>query len=92
MVTNRNIFLIRIEPPLMAHLAPRNPPETLPIAIVNPSSHMICEFKPKTRIAPKLVERLTILAVTDACRKAKPITATKISIKKEPVPGPKIPS
>ena len=49
-------------------------------------------FKPKIIIAPTFVETLTTFAIADAVMKAYPRDATKINIRNEPVPGPKIPS
>jgi len=76
----------------MPTLAPIKPPRIFPAAIVNPSAQMIWELKPKTKIAPRFVARLTSFAVTDASRNAKPRAATSASIRNDPVPGPKIPS
>ena len=91
-VAKRKTFRINFDPPLIASLAPINPPMTFPTAIVNPSIHMIFHDKPKIKIAPIFVERFTILVVTVASRKAYPSNPTRINIKKVPVPGPKIPS
>ena len=71
---------------------PISPPQTFAIARVSPIFQSISPFAPKTRMAPALVATLTTLAIAEADRNAKPMTATKVRIKKEPVPGPMIPS
>ena len=43
-------------------------------------------------MAPALVATLTTFAIAEADRNAKPMTATNKRIKKDPVPGPMIPS
>ena len=43
-------------------------------------------------MAPTFVETFTTLAIAEAVMKAYPRETTKINIRNEPVPGPKIPS
>ena len=49
-------------------------------------------FAANTKIAPRLVAKLTIFAPTEAFKYFCPKTPTNNAIKKVPVPGPKAPS
>ena len=71
---------------------PISPPQTFAIARVKPIFQRISPLTPKTRMAPALVATLTTFAIAEADRNAKPMTATNKRIKKDPVPGPMIPS
>jgi hypothetical protein len=82
----------RGDPPLIASFAPIMEPVIFAIARMSPTRHQIWPVKEKVRIAAKFVAMFTSFAVADALRNAYPTTPTKIKSKKEPVPGPKIPS
>ena len=79
-------------PRLMASFAPIHPPTALLAAMGKAMAQMIFPFSMNKQMEPKLVDRLTILALAEACRKSNPIKAMKATTKKLPVPGPMKPS
>ncbi len=79
-------------PLLIANFAPSQPPKALHKAIGIATAQIIFPFNIKRQIEPKLVAKLTILALAEACKKSKPIKAMNAKTKKLPVPGPIKPS
>ena len=76
----------------MANLAPNQPPKALLNAIGIAIDQMIFPFNINKQIDPKLVAKLTIFALAEACKKSNPIKAINAKTKKLPVPGPIKPS
>ena len=71
--TKRKNFLMKVFPFFIATFAPINPPSALQKAIGIAIAQTIFPFKTKRQIEPKLVARLTIFALAEACRKSKPV-------------------
>ena len=92
MTTIKKKILINWFPFLIANFEPHHPPMALLMAIGIAIVQIIFPFKKNKQIEPKLVAKLTILALADACKKSKPKRATKHSTRKLPVPGPMNPS
>jgi len=90
-VTIKKTFRTKVEPPRIASFAPIIAPATLATARVKPICQRITPCNPKSIIAPKFVETFTTYAIADALKNAKP-SPTIARTKKEPVPGPKMPS
>ena len=76
----------------MANLAPKNPPKALLNAIGMATAQIIFPLMKNKQMEPKLVAKLTILALAEACKKSNPINAINATTKKLPVPGPIKPS
>ena len=83
---------MKVFPFFIATFAPINPPSALQKAIGIAIAQTIFPFKTKRQIEPKLVAKLTIFALAEACRKSNPKIVTKPNTKKLPVPGPINPS
>ena len=79
-------------PLAMASLAPSIAPRLLQIAMGMAILHRMVPLKTKRRMEPRFVERLTNFALALACRKSRPKTVIKASIRKLPAPGPMKPS
>lgn len=90
--TTRKNIRIKLFPLLIANFAPSQPPKELLAAIGSAIAQIIFPFKMNKHIEPKLVERFTILAFAEACKKSNPIMAIKATTRKLPVPGPMKPS
>jgi hypothetical protein len=75
--TTKKKIRMNLFPRLMASFAPIHPPIALQAAIGNAIAHIIFPFNKNKQMEPKLVARLTILALAEACRKSNPIMAMK---------------
>ena len=73
---------MKLFPLLMANFAPSQPPNALQKAIGIAIAQMIFPFNINRQIEPKLVAKLTILALAEACKKSKPIRTINASTKK----------
>ena len=91
-MTTRNTVRMNSLPRFMAMRAPRKPPVRLARAMQPPRIHRTSPCTPNTRIEARLVVRLAILAATVPWRNPKPRNATIAMTKKDPVPGPRMPS
>ena len=91
-VTSKKTLRTKVEPPRMASREPIIAPVILAKPIMMPICQITAPFIQKTIKAPIFVATFTTLAMADAVINAYPKVATSISIKNDPVPGPKIPS
>ena len=85
-------ILMNLFPLAMAKRAPTAPPTALLNAIGRARAQTILPCRMKRVMDPRLVAKLTSLALADALKKSKPRKAIKANIKKLPVPGPMKPS